>query len=136
MRRNTRARRGKSAQPAASARPYVSSVDQMPSMPPWLISRYGYQRTPHTAAPKSSASARLGSAPFFFIVNPDCVLEPGALATLLETARADEDRVAAWEMRQIPYEHPKAYDPVTLETDWTSGAATLYRRRDFEAVGG
>jgi GT2 family glycosyltransferase len=83
-----------------------------------------------------NANAKLGTAPFFFIVNPDCVLEPGALATLLETARNDEDRVAAWEMRQVPYEHPKAYDPVTLETCWTSGAATLYRRRDFDAVGG
>ena len=83
-----------------------------------------------------NANAKLGSAPFFFIVNPDCVLEPGALAALLELARADEDRVAAWEMRQIPYEHPKSYDPVTLETCWTSGAATLYRRRDFEAAGG
>jgi GT2 family glycosyltransferase len=83
-----------------------------------------------------NANATLGTAPFFFVVNPDCVLEPGALATLLEVARADEARVAAWEMRQLPYEHPKAYDPVTLETGWTSGAATLYRRRDFEAVGG
>ena len=83
-----------------------------------------------------NANARLGSAPFFFVVNPDCVLEAGALALLLDVAKRDDDRVAAWEMRQIPYEHPKAYDPVTLETGWTSGAATLYRRRDFEAVGG
>ena len=39
-------------------------------------------------------------------------------------------------MRQIPYEHPKAYDPVTLDTPWVSGAATLFRREAFEAVGG
>jgi GT2 family glycosyltransferase len=83
-----------------------------------------------------NANARLGTAPFFFVVNPDCVLEPGALDLLLETAMKDEDRVAAWEMRQVPYEHPKSYDPVTLETCWTSGAATLYRRRDFAAAGG
>src|SRR5690349_293559 len=60
-----------------------------------------------------NANAKRGTAPFLFIVNPDCVLEPGALATLLEAARNDEDRVAAWEMRQVPYEHPKSYDPVT-----------------------
>ena len=83
-----------------------------------------------------NANAKLGSAPYFFVVNPDCVLEPGALALLLATARADADDVAAWEMRQIPYEHPKSYDPVTLDTGWVSGAATLFRRRDFEAAGG
>ena len=83
-----------------------------------------------------NANAARGRAPFLFVVNPDCVLEPGALATLLDAADADIPDAAAWEMRQLPYEHPKAYDPVTLETPWTSGAATLYRRRDFEAAGG
>ena len=83
-----------------------------------------------------NANAARGSAPFILVLNPDCVLEPGALDTLLDFARADSDDAGAWEMRQIPYEHPKAYDPVSLETCWTSGAATLYRRRDFEAAGG
>ena len=39
-------------------------------------------------------------------------------------------------MRQIPYEHPKAYDPATLDAPWVSGAATLFRREAYEAVGG
>ena len=83
-----------------------------------------------------NANAGRGSAPFLFVVNPDCILEPGAMATLLAAAEADAAEVAAWEMRQLPYEHPKAYDPVTLEMPWTSGAATLYRRGAFEAAGG
>ncbi len=83
-----------------------------------------------------NANAARGSAPYQLVVNPDCVLEPGALATLLDVARADPENVAAWEMRQIPYEHPKAYDPVTLETCWVSGAATLFRRGAFDAVRG
>ena len=58
------------------------------------------------------------------------------LAPLLEIARNDERRVAAWELRQIPYEHPKAYDPVTLDVPWVSGAATLFRRSTWDAVGG
>jgi GT2 family glycosyltransferase len=58
------------------------------------------------------------------------------LAPLLDIARHDEGRVAAWELRQIPYEHPKAYDPVTLEVPWVSGAATLFRRSTWNAVGG
>ena len=83
-----------------------------------------------------NANAALGSAPFFMVVNPDCVMEPGAFATLLDAAERDAGAAAAWEMRQIPYEHPKAYDPVTLEVPWNSGAATLYRRNAFEAAGG
>jgi hypothetical protein len=39
-------------------------------------------------------------------------------------------------MRQIPYEHPKAYDPASLDTPWVSGAATLFRRSAYEALGG
>jgi GT2 family glycosyltransferase len=83
-----------------------------------------------------NANAALGSAPWLLVVNPDCILEPGALATLLDAATADRPEVAAWEMRQIPYEHPKAYDPVTLATPWVSGAATLFRRSAYEAAGG
>ncbi len=83
-----------------------------------------------------NANAKLGSAPFILVLNPDCVLEPGALAELLAAAELDAADVAAWEMRQIPFEHPKAYDPVSLDTCWVSGAATLFRRRHFEEAGG
>ena len=83
-----------------------------------------------------NANAARGGAPLLFVVNPDCILEPGALAALIAAAGRDGAETAAWEMRQIPYEHPKEYDPVTMQTPWTSGAATLYRRSAFEAVGG
>jgi GT2 family glycosyltransferase len=83
-----------------------------------------------------NANAACGSAPFFFVLNQDCVLEPGVLDRVLATAAAAPRDVAAWELRQIPYEHPKGYDPVSLETPWASGAATLFRREAFDAVGG
>ena len=83
-----------------------------------------------------NANAKRGKAPLFLVLNQDCVLEPGVLAQLVETASHDDASVAAWELRQIPYEHPKAYDPVTLDTSWVSGAATLFRRRAFDEVGG
>jgi GT2 family glycosyltransferase len=83
-----------------------------------------------------NANAAKANAPYFFVLNQDCVLEPRVLAPLLDTATADDGQVAAWEMRQLPYEHPKAYDPVTLEVPWVSGAATLFRRSAFDAVGG
>ena len=83
-----------------------------------------------------NANAALGSAAFLFVLNQDCVLEPGALEAAIDTAEADAAEVASWELRQIPYEHPKEYDPVTLDTSWSSGAALLLRRGAFEAVGG
>ncbi|MGZ5650382.1 MAG: glycosyltransferase [Usitatibacter sp.] len=83
-----------------------------------------------------NANAARGSAPYFLVVNQDCVLEPGVLERLIDAAIASADDVAAWELRQIPYEHPKEYDPVTLETTWTSGAATLFRRSAFDGARG
>ena len=82
------------------------------------------------------ANAARASAPWFLVINQDCIVEPGALEALVAIAAGDDERVAAWEMRQIPYEHPKAYDPATLDVPWVSGAATLFRRSAFAAVGG
>ncbi len=83
-----------------------------------------------------NANVARGTAPFVLLMNQDCVVEPGALGALATRAESDADDVAGWELRQIPYEHPKAYDPVTLETPWASGAAVLFRRKAFESVGG
>ena len=83
-----------------------------------------------------NANAALGKSPYLLVLNQDCVLEPGALEALLDSAAASAPDVGAWELRQIPYEHPKAYDPVTLETPWASAAACMYRRSAYEAVGG
>ncbi|MCZ2441630.1 MAG: glycosyltransferase family 2 protein [Burkholderiales bacterium] len=73
---------------------------------------------------------------FLLLLNQDAIPEPGALERLLAIARADDLQIAAWEMRQIPYEHPKDYDPVTGETGWVSGAAVLLRTRALREVGG
>lgn len=83
-----------------------------------------------------NANVARGSAPFVLLLNQDCVVEPGVLGPLVAQAAADAAGVAAWELRQIPYEHPKAYDPVTLDTPWVSGAASLFRRSAFEVVRG
>src|SRR2546430_1183715 len=71
-----------------------------------------------------NAIAARGDSPYLLVLNQDCVLEPGALEGLLDAATASGPDIAAWEMRQIPYEHPKDYDPVSLETTWVSGAAS------------
>jgi GT2 family glycosyltransferase len=75
-------------------------------------------------------------APLVLILNQDIELEPAALDGLLAEAETDLARVAAWELRQIPYEHPKSYDPVKLTTPWVSGAAVLLRSSAFREAGG
>jgi GT2 family glycosyltransferase len=77
-----------------------------------------------------------GKNPYILVLNPDAILYPHTLSLLLERALSDGENVAAWEPRQLPYEHPKYYNPVTLETPWMSGAAFLIRRCIFEKVGG
>lgn len=80
--------------------------------------------------------AARSEADFLLLLNPDAVLEADALGHLLSVAQQDQPEAAAWEMRQLPYEHPKFYDPCTLETPWFSGAGVLLRRSAFAAVGG
>lgn len=83
-----------------------------------------------------NANFRQGRAPLFLVCNIDGAFEPGALRRLVEAASGSPDDVAAWEMRQAPYEHPKYYDPVTLRTSWVSGACVMFRRPAYAAVRG
>jgi GT2 family glycosyltransferase len=79
--------------------------------------------------------ARLGTAEFIFLLNPDTELEDGCLEQLLNRAKSDSG-IGSCEARQQPREHPKAYDPESGETSWCTGAAVLMRRKAFEEVDG
>lgn len=83
-----------------------------------------------------NAALPFATRPHVLLLNQDAIPEPGALQRLWDVARADDARVAAWELRQIPYEHPKDYDPVTLDTVWCSAAALLLRTDALRAVSG
>jgi GT2 family glycosyltransferase len=76
------------------------------------------------------------SSDFVLTINQDAYLAVDALAVLGERIPASAPDIAAWELRQVPYEHPKDYNPVTQETMWLSGAACLFRRTALTEVKG
>lgn len=82
-----------------------------------------------------NAAITLGTAPFCLVTNIDLTFEVDALSRIIAVAEADDECVAAWEMRQKPYEHPKYYDPVTGITNWNSHACVLLRRSTLSQVG-
>ncbi len=79
---------------------------------------------------------REGKSPFILVTNVDLAFESNAIVTAVTTAFHDPSDVVSWELRQKPFEHPKYYDPVTLETNWSSHACVLLRREAMEACGG
>ena len=77
-----------------------------------------------------------GSSEYVCFFNIDTKLFKDTLSVLTEAMLHSENDVALWELRQFPFEHPKMYDPVSLETDWCSGAAFAVRRDIFEKING
>ncbi|MDO5052044.1 MAG: hypothetical protein Q4E05_04025 [Pseudoclavibacter sp.] len=73
------------------------------------------------------------------VLNPDVLLAPEALhrlAARLDGAAADGSPVGAVEMRQLPLEHPKAYDPASGASGWLAGAGLLLPAEVFARVDG
>ncbi len=79
---------------------------------------------------------RASSDNFVLVTNVDVEFYPASLRQCAAFACADTEDVACWEFRQTPYEHPKYYDPVTLETNWNAHACVLIRRSAYVDVGG
>ena len=86
----------------------------------------------------------LAQTSFFWVTNVDLEFEHDTLTTLLRTAQQDVAqspeqagaKVAAWECRQKPYEHPKDYHPVTGDTTWCSSACVLFKTEALKAIKG
>jgi len=87
-------------------------------------------------SPANVGFGAASEAPFFLILNPDAWLHSTAFQALRAAINMSPETVAAWELRQLPYEHPKVYNPSTLSVDWISGAAALFRRGAFASVQG
>jgi len=84
----------------------------------------------------NNVGAKMGTDDIVCFINIDTEVYSDTFALLQEEVRNSDNSVGAWEMRQMPYEHPKIYDPVTRETSWMSGAAFAVRREIFEQIGG
>jgi GT2 family glycosyltransferase len=68
------------------------------------------------------------------LVNPDTYPSPWLLIELLEGLA--DPATAVVEARQLPFEHPKHYDPPTGVTGWASCACSLVRTTALVEVGG
>ncbi|WP_155911949.1 hypothetical protein [Methylobacterium sp. 77] len=73
---------------------------------------------------------------FFIIINPDCIATAGCIDALVALFEKRAKKPGIVEGRQWPYEHPKEYDPFTLETPWASGAFALINSEAYRLVGG
>jgi GT2 family glycosyltransferase len=71
----------------------------------------------------------------YIAVNPDGALHPDAVRYLVQMVEAARGR-ALVEALQFPSEHPKPYDPYTMDTPWVSGACLAISRAAFEDLGG
>lgn len=80
---------------------------------------------------------RNSGSKYCLVANIDLIFEKDSIVNIVRVASNDiKEEYASWEFRQIPYEHPKYYDPITLETNWSSHACVLIRRSAYEKVGG
>ncbi|OOC63687.1 glycosyltransferase family 2 protein [Paenibacillus ihbetae] len=70
------------------------------------------------------------------LLNIDTEVLPNSLKELMNVVLKSDTDVGMWEMRQVPYEHPKIYNPLNRETTWCSAAACLVRKKFFELAGG
>jgi len=72
----------------------------------------------------------------FIILNPDSILHPDLIEKVNKYLRQiDNERWGLLEFEQFPSEHPKFYDPYTLETNWCSGSGLIINREAFEDIG-
>lgn len=79
---------------------------------------------------------KVSNAKFVLVTNIDLEFEQKAIIQAVCIAVKDKKEVASWEFRQKPYEHPKHYDPISLDTLWSSHACILLRRTAYNEVGG
>lgn len=97
-----------------------------------LLYRWFGQNLGHSAGSNELAADAVEDA--LLLLNPDTYTAPTMLRELLYALR--DPAVVAADARQIPCEHPKAYDPVSGDQSWASGACMLVRTHRYREVDG
>lgn len=73
---------------------------------------------------------------FFVILNPDSFLMYDTFSQLARyLQKLEKVNWGLLEIEQFPNEHPKFYDPKSLETPWASAAGLVIRKKSFESLG-
>ncbi|MHB8263534.1 MAG: glycosyltransferase family protein [Acidimicrobiales bacterium] len=68
------------------------------------------------------------------ILNPDTYSSPLLIEELVSAC--EDPSVGIVDAKQLPLEHPKSYDPVTMDTSWALGACMMIRTPAMLDVGG
>lgn len=84
----------------------------------------------------NNIGAKLGISDIICFINIDTEVYVDTFFNLDKEIQQSDKDVGVWEMRQMPYEHPKLYNPVTRETSWVSGAAFAIKRSVFQKING
>ena len=71
----------------------------------------------------------------YIAVNPDGFFHPRCVEAFFDLS-INHDHRALIEARQFPSEQPKAYDPMTFETEWCAGACLWISKPVYEATWG
>lgn len=74
-------------------------------------------------------------AEYIVFANPDLMQLPDALA-IMHACLQENPSIGIVDGRQIPFEHPKYYDPSSGDTSWCSGAFSMVRASEFRQLGG
>lgn len=75
-------------------------------------------------------------ADYVVVQNPDIQYAPRFFERMLEPFSRTDVRAGLVEARQVPIEHPKAYDPKTFETSWSTSACIMVPSEVFREVNG
>lgn len=79
--------------------------------------------------------AYAAGADLYIATNPDGAFHPDCIDAIARVMTAHDGK-ALVEASQFPAEHPKVFDPITLNTAWASGACMAIPRQLFEVTGG
>ena len=77
---------------------------------------------------------RRATSDYILVMNPDVLLAPDALIELMKPFA--DPGVGMTEARQLPIEHPKAFDPTTGATSWATTACAMTPTRVLKELGG